>query len=394
MDDYGGEAHNDTESQSLSAGHTNSLRTPIPPMQSVTNVSTLTIVDLTTPRAAEDTAVSEDPRKLKSLQSLRTSFSSSKKHSNSNTLSYWIAVLSIFGGVLYCSASLFWIMDTVLSSNDYYALVTVGYFTGGTSFGCANYLNFFKTRRNEKVRSLSYAIALVFAVGSFLVFWPYLFDVLRIDFERSSLAWHCDRAVYTAACALFFVGGVLCVVSARRAETKDAVSLCVAWQCLVGGLCFFVGALGLYSTDEWILFAVSKVQFLVGSLCYFVVSVIALYRLNARKALFQCLYVLTLATSFTGIVYAGLCAKYKDWMKNFLLAMLVTVAVLAIDSTADKKLEQRTNSKKSDDGTDATKLKYIRYFSRVFMTILTLNLLVDAYHLSQVSGYGCTESSV
>ena len=212
-------------------------------------------------------------------------------------------MLSIFGGVLYCSASLFWIMDTVLSTSDYYALVTVGYFTGGTSFGCANYLNFFKTRRSERARSLSYAIALVFAVGSFLVFWPYLFDVLHIDFERWSLPWHCDRAVYTAACALFFVGGALCVISARRAESKDFVSTCVAWQCLVGGLCFFVGALGLYSTDEWVLFFVSKMNFLVGSVCYFAVSVIALYRLNARKALFQCLYVVTLAVSFTGIVW-------------------------------------------------------------------------------------------
>ena len=302
-------------------------------------------------------------------------------------------MLSIFGGVLYCSASLFWIMDTVLSNNDYYALVTVGYFTGGTSFGSANYLNFYKTQHSEKARSLSYWIALVFAAGSFRVFWPYLLDVVRVEFVRSSLAWHCNRGVYTTACFLFFVGGALCVFSARKAQSKDLVSLCVAWLCLVGGLCFFVGALGLYSTDEWVLLVVSKLQFLIGSACYFAVSVIALYRLNARKALFQCLYVVTLAVSFTGIVYAGLCAKYKDWMKNFVLAMLVTIAVLAIDSSADKKFELQRGKKSDDSMGDAKKLKYIRYFSRGFMAILTLNLLVDAYHLSQVSGYGCTAAS-
>jgi len=141
---------------------------------------------------------------------------------------YTASICSIFGGVLYNSASLFWIMDSLLTVNDSYTLITVGYFVGGSSFGIANYINFYKSfcaEQSKKVscKSIDYWIALIFSIGSFLVFWPYLFGVMRIDFMRGSLLWHINRFVYTTACLCFFIGGALCVYANRLNDQRNKV---------------------------------------------------------------------------------------------------------------------------------------------------------------------------
>jgi len=75
-------------------------------------------------------------------------------------------------------------------------------------------------------------------------------------------------------------------------------------------------------------------------------------------------------------------------MKNFMLAMVVSIAILILAQNTNRQ-RPRMDKKLEDEGSNEQSMKYIRYFSRCFMMILTINLLVDAYHLSQTSGYGC-----
>merc|ERR1712154_216015 len=148
------------------------------------------------------------------------------------------------------------------------------------------------------------------------------------------------RMIYTIACFCFFVGGVLCMYANKLNEHRNGLTMIVALCCLFGGLTFFIGALGLYSTNEWVLLIASKLNFMVGSFLYFLVSVIGLYGLNRNNALFQCLYIVTLAVSMTGIVYAGLCPKYTDWMKNFMLAMIASIGVLFFAQDTNEHAEK------------------------------------------------------
>ena len=92
---------------------------------------------------------------------------------------------------------------------------------------------------------------------------------------------------------------------------------------------------------------------------------------------FLCLYTVTLAIALTAMVYATLCEKYMDWIKNLALSAMVSIAVLAMGAFMDN---EHLKSKP---------FQYVIWFSRVFMLFLTVNLLVDAYHLSTLSGYGC-----
>merc|ERR1712228_947949 len=90
---------------------------------------------------------------------------------------------------------------------------------------------------------------------------------------------------------------------------------------------------------------------------------------------FLTLYTVSLAIALTAIVYATLCDKYMDWIKNLALSAMVSIAVLAMGAFMDN---EHLKSKP---------FKYVIWFSRVFMLFLTVNLMVDAYHLSTLSGY-------
>jgi len=88
-----------------------------------------------------------------------------------------------------------------------------------------------------------------------------------------------------------------------------------------------------------------------------------------RDVLFLCMYVITLCGAISAMTYASLCEQYQDWIKNFTLATLASIVILAIGSFMHREPEKPP-------------FTYILWFVRFFMMFYTANLVIDGYHLS------------
>merc|ERR1719242_1346581 len=299
------------------------------------------------------------------------------------TLPYWISISFLFGSVLYTSGSFFWIIDDYLTENDYFALVTVAFLIGGTAFLLGGYMNFYgiinspdpdedlkghkKRRRfffHSGKKTWSYYIALIYMFGTTCFYVNSLQKVMGIYFERGTANWYIRMVSYFVGGFCFWYGGILDIYSNWHNAAKSKLSWFVSWTNMIGGFMFFLGSIGLCGVDRWYVFWLAEMPYIIGSVCYAITSALGLWNNEWRRkkhgsnynVFFLCLYTVTLAIAMTAIVYASLCEKYMDWIKNLALSAMVSIAVLAMG---------------------------------VFMLFLTVNLMVDAYHLSTLSGYGC-----
>ena len=119
-----------------------------------------------------------------------------------HTVSYWISISFIFGSLLFTTGSAFWIIDDYITTEDYYALVTVAYFAGACAFGTGSYFGYHevinelqkKHKPQKRVhkrlwlflsgrKSMHYWTALVFFMGTILYQITVTFDVMKVEFE-------------------------------------------------------------------------------------------------------------------------------------------------------------------------------------------------------------------
>lgn len=305
--------------------------------------------------------------------------------SDKDSLPYWISVQFVFGSLLYTSGSLAWTFDHYLTPNDYYSLVTVAFFTGGTSFGVANFMNLYsQTKRASCLKALkspNFYIALIFLTATMCYYFISLSNLLGFVHARGSPMWIAQRCLYFMGGTCFWVGGSLSLWFCRNNEAKSRISWLSSWCNALGGFCFFVAAFGLLSDNLTVVFWLAELPYIVGSALYLLGSVAGLRdwskgqreRGSVWDVLMLCLYTVTLAVAVTGAVYACLCARYMDWIKNFALNMFFSVAVLSLESYVHRIEDVAKRP-----------LKLIISFSRVFMIFLTANLSYDAYQLAMV----------
>jgi len=305
-----------------------------------------------------------------------------------DTLPYWISVNFVFGSLLYTSGSLAWTFDHYLTPNDYYSLVTVAFFTGGTSFGVANFMNLYsqlfaggKGSCCAALRSPNFYIAVIFMMATSCYYCISLSNIMGIFHERGSPMWIFQRCLYFMGGTCFWVGGSLGLWFSRNNENKSRLSWLVSWCWALGGFCFFVAAFGLLSDNLEVIFWLAELPYILGSALYLLGSVAGLREWNKGQrergslwdVLMLCLYTVTLAVAVTGAVYACLCAKYMDWIKGFALNMVFSVAVLALESYVHRIEDVAKRP-----------LKLIISFSRVFVVFLFINTSFDAYQLAMV----------
>jgi len=302
----------------------------------------------------------------------------------SDTLPYWISVNFLFGSLLYTSGSLAWTFDHYLTPNDYYSLVTVAFFTGGTSFGLGNAMNLYSQLFADKrsccaaLQSPNFYIALIFLFATASYYMISVSNLLGFVHARGSPMWIAQRCLYFLGGACFWVGGSLSLWFSRRNPDMSRTSWAASWCNALGGFCFFVAAFGLLSDNLSVVFWFAELPYIAGSTLYLAGSVASLRAWNKGQrasgrwdVLMLCLYTVTLAVAVTGAVYACLCAKYLDWVKGFALNMVFSVAVLALESYVHRIEDVAVRH-----------LKMIISFSRVFMIFLTFNLCFDAYQLA------------
>jgi len=304
-----------------------------------------------------------------------------------DTLPYWISVNFVFGSLLYTSGSLAWTFDHYLTPNDYYSLVTVAFFTGGTSFGLANFMNLYSQLFSggksccAALKSPNFYIALIFMTATSCYYTVSLSNLMGIVHQRGSVMWIVHAALRFMGGTCFWLGGVLGLWFSRKNADKSKMSWFISWCWALGGFCFFVAAFGLLSENLTVVFWLAEIPYVMGSGLYLLGSVAGLRDWSAGQrergsmwdVLMLCLYTVTLAVAVTGAVYAALCAKYMDWIKGFALNMAFAVAVLALESYVHRIEDVAKRP-----------LKLIISFSRVFMLFLTINLSFDAYQLAMV----------
>jgi len=305
-----------------------------------------------------------------------------------DTLPYWISVQFVFGSVLYTSGSLAWTFDHYLTPNDYYSLVTVAFFTGGTSFGVANFMNLYSQLFSSKggsccaaLKSPNFYIAVIFLTATMCYYVISLSNLMGFVHARGSPMWIAQRCLYFMGGACFWIGGALSLWFSRQNAAKSRISWLSSWCNALGGFCFFVAAFGLLSDSAEIMFWFAELPYIAGSSLYLLGSVAGLRdwskgqreRGSVWDVLMLCLYTVTLAVAVTGAVYACLCTRHMDWIKGFALNMVFSVAVLMLESYVHRIEDVAKRP-----------LKLIISFSRVFMIFLTVNLSFDAFQLAMM----------
>ena len=171
----------------------------------------------------------------------------------------------------------------------------------------------------------------------------------------------------------------------------------VSWLNGVGGFFFFIAGLtGFMQEIEFI----TPWAYLCGSFCYLLGSIGALVmwklqqfgyiympELNQNKQrsygvwkkqrntvlyrdiFFINLYIITAALAISSISYAVQCKRYSDWIKNYALIAIGALGVLLLGSVIHFEPEKPPFS-------------YLLWFLRFYMCFYTVNLCVDAYHIS------------
>mmetsp|Transcript_64304 Transcript_64304/g.57817 ORF Transcript_64304/g.57817 Transcript_64304/m.57817 type:complete len:431 (-) Transcript_64304:66-1358(-) len=337
-----------------------------------------------------------DPNSINSIpDQIQNELSKPIKQSKSN-MSYWIYINFIFGSILLTSGSFFWIIDHHLTENDYYTLVTFAWFAGGASFHLGTYSSYYaiindvNIKENKPKRSfccyagkktIGYWIAATYLLGACSYRIPSLCSVLNIQFPRDTLYWYIFKQAPTILGGIFYgLGGLGEVIGIfQKGTTPSKTAKIIAYLDGIAGLGFFVGSIQLYVDDEDLLFYFAEIPYTTASICYLITSVLGFFNLisarngNVIDIFFTCLYSVTLAIAFTGIAYAALCERYKDWMKGFIMATILSFGVLFLGT-----FDRGDNNQKE--------LKYIVWFTRFFMMIYTVNMMIDTYH---ISGMNC-----
>jgi len=230
-------------------------------------------------------------------------------------------------------------------------------------------------------KTIAYWTAVIYLIGACLYRIPSFCSVLNIQFQRDTFEWYLYKQLPTIVGGICFAfGGTGEVLAFLSSKNPSKIGKIIAYLDGIGGYGFFIGSVGLYFDDEDITFWLSEIPYTIGSVLYLITSILGLCRLSSSKngnifdIFFACLYSFTLAIAVTGIAYAALCERYRDWMKGFIMAVILTIGVLFLGVLND------------GNNPNQRELKYVVWFSRFFMTGYTLNLMVDTYH---VSGMNC-----
>eukprot|EP01083_Nonionella_stella_P147866 467168_1 len=347
-----------------------------------------------------------------------------------HTLSYWVAINYILGALLFTTGSFFWLIEDRLTTTDFYCLVTVAFFAGACCFTMGTYFAYYEvineqtqSSRRKRIfccyagkRNINFYAVLTYFIGTICyqlntttgrVFYT-IRGVLKMNFTRGSLTWYLLLQMPIFFGGLCFWVGAMFEMHLNKAwkwrPTK--LSWIVCWLNGVGGFTFFMAGIGLFFEDQpLIILWMTIIPYLFGSFCYFLggIGSLWMWKLNQfglchlpqlntehhlhrtekrkgknivlyRDIFFLCFYVVTLATAITCIAYASICVRYGDWIKNFALALVASIVILAMGSFVHREPERAPVS-------------YLLWFLRFFMIIYTINLMVDGYHLSGNSCY-------
>ena len=339
--------------------------------------------------------VTRSKHSLYSISDASIDSQSTVKNNKDDSMTYWISINSILGCVFFTSGSIFWLNGENLSGRDNYALITVAYFVGCITFGLASYLSYYEVINkpdNVKVgksfclysgkKGKEFWIAFCYFCGMILYVIATGVAVLGYWFEVWSIQWWLLSQGPVFIGGLFFaLGGFLGLLQ----RYTDKLSRIISVLSCLGGIMFFVAGIGQFFSDPLIVFWMVKIPYTIGSVSYLISSTLGLWQWHSGydgnefhqccDVVFSVLYTITVAVGITGIVYAVLCERFIDWIKGFVLAVLVGIVVLMF------------GSKKRPHG---GRYQYIKRCSRIFMIIFTMNQIIDAYHISgqECEAYG------
>eukprot|EP01084_Bolivina_argentea_P259972 438877_1 len=325
-----------------------------------------------------------------------------------HTISYWIAISFIFGSLLLTTGSFFWIIKNSITSSDYYTLVDVAYLTGGIAYEFGSYLTYYsiinESNKNKLKRvyfimpgkwTLGYKSSLTFLMGGTIAKFGSIIDFMQITYIKWDNIWIIYKICSFIGNTCFCIAGLMAMYLNECWKWKPyRLEWFVSWFNGIGGLLFFIAGIVALFNDfmvPWL--------YLFGSICYLIASIAALMmwklqqfgyiympELNKkqqtygvwkkkrnivlyRDILFINLYVITAALAITSISYAVQCKRYSDWIKNYSLIAIGSLGVLLLGSVIHTEPEKPPFS-------------YLLWFLRFYMTFYTVNLCIDAYHIS------------
>ena len=174
----------------------------------------------------------------------------------------------------------------------------------------------------------------------------------------------------------------------------------VAWFNFFGGILFGIGGFGCLWINSnhlfWqkLYYFLTTLPYLIGSLFYLIGSVGTLimwkleqfglaflpkinivnqndrkHTINFKQLFFILLYCVVICIALIGGVYSQFCHKYRDWIKDFLFAMILPFGMLVICSIIHRDPEKKPYA-------------YLLWFVRVMIFWFCFNVSIDAYHVS------------
>lgn len=364
-----------------------------------------------------DTHSEQDQSPVKS-----TSFKWQFRH----TISYWIAIWYLVGGLFFVIGSATDVYRDIhgLADDDYYTLNTVSYFVGGLANLVAGFWGYKQVMSEPSGRyhrskhiyclrcnhSLHFWASFLFLISSVVSLIPKTFAILHIRFEPHSLTWLLvDKLTMVFVVVCLLLGGAVQMHLNKYWRFRPyKLGWIIAWLNGIGGLAFFVpGVITTWIDDAMVTRWLNLVPFCVGSVLYTLGAVLMLGQWKLRQfglvnlpflnrakhrtamgavprdkvlyrdVLFLCVYCVTAVEALLAISFAAQCGRFSDWVKNFSLAEMSSIAILCLGSFMHREPKRAP-------------FVYFIWFIRAYMTMYTVNLGVDLYHLThtQCAVYG------
>eukprot|EP01083_Nonionella_stella_P064044 166586_1 len=339
-----------------------------------------------------------------------------------HTVSYWISVGFVLGGMLFVVGALSDVFVDKLHDIDYHTLNPIGFLFGAIAYVFGGYCGYYQvinesTKYNPSAKgffkrkkawcihsgkkTIPYWAAFSYLVANTTTFIQKIPRALQIEFVKYSLPWFLImRFTMIIVYIGLFMGGALQLYLNKGWKWRPYKLGWIASWCdaLAGALFLFQGSVNIWFVDEnnkmlqfWMLdlwCLIACIFYLISGVLYLLMwklqqfGLTNLPQLNRikhrdtkkldsvlhRDVLFIFLYCVTLVTALFAMVYSIHCGEYRDWIKNFFLHVCMSIALLVVSSFLHKE-------------PDKPPLTYLLWFVRIYMIGITINLFVDISHL-------------
>eukprot|EP01084_Bolivina_argentea_P284203 486984_1 len=219
-----------------------------------------------------------------------------------HTVSYWICVGFIIGGIPYVVGNIADIFKSELESLDYYTLNSVSFVVGGIAnliasycgyhevINEANHSNRNKGNKRKKIwlflsgkKTMNYWTSLVFLIANTLTLIPKICAVFKIKFDKWSIYWIIiDQLVISIVVIFLFIGGILQLYINKGWKWRPyRVGWIISWTNTVAAFCLVIAGVftSWFDNDSYKwnykLWCV-QIFWLAGAIFYFISSVLNL----------------------------------------------------------------------------------------------------------------------